>query len=172
MGWFKPLIIFVLSAALAITILGAPGAWSQPVAKDQLLALYNQVRKSVIDQDLEGFHRMVIPPDPSVKKMTPEEFAGFKAFLAEILPDPANMKFIRFSQKDDEAIIIFRSQLEDKEDITLTPFRFIREKSGWKLWANFASKTFSAAAEPAENDQAIAKELKGEMFQLGQKPKK
>jgi hypothetical protein len=165
-------IVIAVSAILAINIFGASGAWSQKAAKDDLLALYNRIRKAVIDQDLEGFNRMVIPPDPSVKKMTPDEFAGFKVFLAEILPDPAEMKFIRFNQKDSQAIIVFQTQMDDKENITLTSFRFIREKPCWKLWANFVSKTFSAASDPAENDRAIAQELKGEIFQLGKKPHK
>ena len=165
-------IIIAVSAILAINIFGASGAWSQEAAKDDLLALYNRIRKAVIDQDLEGFNRMVIPPDPSVKKMTPDEFAGFKVFLAEILPDPAETKFIRFNHRDGEAIIVFQTQLDDRENITLAPFRFIKEESGWKLWANFVSKNFSAASDPAENDRAITKELKGEMFQLGQKPVK
>ena len=146
------LLVLFLAFGLALPLAGS--AFGE-VTKEELTGLYNKVREAIIKEDLATFEKLVLPPKPDVPKMTPKDMAEAKGFVDDILPDLDKVKFIKFEQNDQEALFVLQTYLEDKENITLSSFRFRKKDGKWMLFAKFMSNSFSV-----ENPQADEENIK------------
>ncbi len=151
--------IFILTLVLGAGMGGpAWGASSGGVTKEELLELYQEVRETIMKEDIAAFEKMVIPPNPEAKRMTKEDLTEAKGFIEEIFPDPAKSKFLKFDRNDEEALMVFQTHLEDKENISLSAFRFKKKDGRWMLFAKLVGKSFSAQ-NPAADQEQIKKTL-------------
>ena len=133
------------------------GVWgaSQEVTKEELIDLYNRVREAVMKVDLATFEKLVLPPKPDVKKLTQKDLIEAKELIEGIFPDLSKAKFHKFAQNAEEALFVVQTDLEDKESVHLSVFRFLKKDGQWMLWAKFAGTAF-----PKENPQAVEERIK------------
>ena len=142
--WAVVFLVLLLGLGLVGTALGA--------SREQLLDLYKGVRKAILDEDLAAFDKLVLPPDPAAPKMTKKDLTEAKGFIDDIFPDPDKSRLLKFDANDQEAIMVLQTHLEDKENITLSGFRFQNKGGKWMLLASLVNKSFTSEGEEKDRE--------------------
>ena len=145
------LVIIVLVFTMSIHAWGAEG----DVSENQLLNIYAQARKAMQDMDPAAFAKVVIPPKPNMPLPTKAELADAKVFIDEIFPDLSKAKLLRFAHTPTEALLVAQTNLEDRDNVNLNAFRFVKQNGRWMLRAGFVGHSFSS-----RNPQADQKEIR------------
>ena len=152
-------LLFTVLVVSAVSVSGEK--WK----KQNFIDLWQKVRKTVVDKNLEEFKKLTIPADPEESdKMTQEDFGEFvDFFLIDMFPEWTKVNFIKFDQNDKAAILILQLHLDNeewKDWIALYAYRFILTEGRWKLSGQLYDKSLSKSSDAEENKQRIAKELK------------
>ena len=134
--------------------------------KAYFVKLYNDVHKAIVDGDLDTFEKLTTPPDPSAPKIAPDQFAAMKEFLVDIFPDLSSTKFKKFNADNNIAMFVLQTHLDDKKDVELTAYRFIKTDKGWKLSGKMEGESIPIKGEQ-DDKKTIEKVLaKNPAFQL------
>ena len=134
--------------------------------KAYFVQLYNDVHSAIAAGDLDTFEKLTIPPNPSAPMIEPEQFTVMKDFLMNIVPALSSTKFKKFNADKNIALFVLQTNLDDKEDLHLASYKFIKTGEGWKLAGKVGGETFPRKSDK-EDKMAIEKELKDNpIFQL------
>ncbi len=135
--------------------------------KSYFVQLYNNVNSAIVAGDLETFEKLSIPPNLSAPKIEPEQFTVMKDFLTDMVPALSITEFKKFNADKNIAIFVLQTNLDDKKDLHLASYKFIKTSEGWKLSGKVDGETIPRKSGK-EDKTAIEKELKDNpIFQLG-----
>lgn len=153
------LCVLLLSLLLVSTAMG--GDWKE---KD-FIELWKKIRTAVVEQNLEDFKNLTIPPDPEeMEKMTKADFAEMvEFFLIDAFPEWSTVNLLKFDKDDKTAILILQlheANEEYKDWIMISAYRFLLTDAGWKLSGNLYDTSVEKSSDAKENQKRIEKELK------------
>lgn len=154
-GKYTAVLLLALFLALG-PVLAADREARAEVSQEDMIKVYNQARKAIMDEDTVAFEKVVMPAKPDVPKMTKKDLAEAKGFIEAILPDLSKAKIHKFDQNAGAALLVVETDLDDKENISLNAFRFRNKDGVWMLWAKFKGSTFSSQGA-AEDKKQIEK---------------
>ncbi|MGB5984495.1 MAG: SH3 domain-containing protein, partial [Desulfobacterales bacterium] len=129
------------------------GTFTQEAA----VAAYSRFRQALMDGDFEAFLDAIHDP-PGPEEVDPQEFAQMKGFFLEMMPDPAAWEVLKFALKDDTALLVSRSDLDNPESITLNPLFFIAHNGKWKVKFDVSPETLPRQ-DPQTDQTNIVKAL-------------
>lgn len=122
--------------------------------EQELVDIANDFRRALEEDDLEAFDRH----NPTGEKTPPEEFAEIKGFILLMLPDFTNAKGMKFEHDEKDALLVYRTNLENEKEITLASMRFSKFDDSWKIAGGMLSTSFPSVNE-IEDEKAIVEKL-------------
>jgi len=125
--------------------------------QEDAVAAYSRFRQTMVDGDFEAFLKALNDP-PGPDEADPQEFSQMKDFLLAVIPDPAAWEVLKFDRDQEKALLVVRSELDNPDNITLSPLFFFASEGQWKMHFDFSPETLPR--QDPQSDQAyIAKAL-------------
>lgn len=155
----KNVVRLLACACLAFAQTAAP-------ARADLEALYNKARAAVKAKYYDAFLALV---EPAKERPAPPRpvFVDAAEMILIGLPDLATTKFLKIAASGDWVGYYALTDLDDKNFVTVSVFRFHKAASGWKLSGGSASSSLPKGETAAEDQKAVAKEIEtNKNFQL------
>jgi hypothetical protein len=159
------------AVALAAVFVLVTGCWTPAQAQVQkgsadnaalrkeLESTYRQVRTALKAKNYDAFTALFEPPPG--KSLTKAEWPQASEALADLLPDPSKIRFIRLVPDSDWAGYFFQELDNDANYITVTLFRFHRVGQAWKLSGAVQSNSIRKEKSAVENNAEIEKWIDG-----------
>jgi uncharacterized protein YgiM (DUF1202 family) len=163
------------SAAAKPTAPASGPSKSGALSRSDALNLYKRFRRALEDSDFKAFLAVVyVPRKPAGKatettpgeEITHESFAKMKDLVLEMSPDPAVCKLLKFDSDVKAAILVFQSDPNSADNITLSAVMMAAEEGQWRVLPGSYDDVFSRQ-NPRADKAAIAEKLKtNPMLQL------
>ncbi len=161
----------LVAVVMLVAICGCGDTSAEDWKKDDFIKLWNNVRKTITNEDYTAFMELTIPAKPPKKQIKKEHFAKAKTFLLDTYPDLSSINFLKFDQNKKEAIFVLQTYLDDKNYITIDAYKFIRTDKVWKLSGQVGGASFPKTGT-GDDKKRIEKELKeNKKFQLNSEQK-
>lgn len=122
--------------------------------EQELVAIANDFRKALEDGNLEAFDKY----NPTGQKTDPAEFAQIKGVLLMMLPDFSNARGLKFEHDEKDALLVYRTNLENENMVNLGSMRFTKVNDSWKFAGGMHTASFASAGDK-EDEQAIDQKL-------------
>ena len=112
---------------------------SHAVTKDELILLYNQVRKKVMEEDPLAFEQL-IPVHFDINK----ELDEAEGLIENIFPDLDAVRFHKLSRNTREILLVVLTCVESEKAFFLDMFRFGKLNGRWMLLTKFQGKPLAS----------------------------
>jgi hypothetical protein len=162
----------LLAIALSALVFGWAGlcqaARSNAMAKLEMIRVYDGLRKALHSGDIEGFKKLVKPPDPS-QELTPKMFAEIKQMMSHVFPETGKIIHLKYGADDKKGMLVVQTVPQKSDLFYVTALHFVKDNQQWKLSGNINTQMFNRE-NPAKDRRAVLKELKeNPKFQFAQK---
>ena len=141
---------------------GASPATTAALSREAAVVLYDRYRQTLEDGDFDAFLDCIYAParPKRLSEAGPnqKDFALGKDLLLQLSPDLNASQILKYESGDKAAILVARTDLENKKFVTLGAVKFAPIDGRWKVLPKFYDDTFPSES-PEEDQAAIEKAL-------------
>jgi uncharacterized protein (TIGR03067 family) len=135
--------------------------------------VYDAVRKSIVDGDLETFTRLTESSVPGAS-FSKEEFAAFREPFLDpekpLFPDPKSTEVLKFMARGDSAAVVFRMKVRDREWISLKMIGFHRVNGKWLVFLDTIGPQFQRSGNSSQDAEKIRREVEELVSKITSQP--